>query len=106
MIKVVLKEHSGTVHEVSGTEGSSLMQVAIDNMIPGIDGDCGGDCACGTCHVIVDESWIENLNEPGSEEKDLIGMTPENEKGSRLACQITLTDDLNGLEVTLPEFQM
>ncbi|MEY8264181.1 MAG: 2Fe-2S iron-sulfur cluster-binding protein, partial [Bermanella sp.] len=53
MIKIIFKEHSGAVHEVTGTEGETLMDVAMNNMVPGIDGDCGGDCACGTCHVIV-----------------------------------------------------
>lgn len=106
MIKVFLKEHTGTLHEVAGTEGDSLMKVAIDNMVPGIDADCGGDCACGTCHVIVAKDWLNKVGEPESEEEALIGMTPDNESGSRLACQIVLKEDLDGLEVALPEFQM
>lgn len=106
MIKVFLREHAGILHEVSGAEGDSLMKVAIDNMVPGIDGDCGGDCACGTCHVIVAEDWLNRVGKPESEEEALIGMTPDSESGSRLACQIVLSEDLDGLAVTLPEFQM
>ena len=106
MIKVTFKEHSGAVHEVSGADGETLMDLAMNNMVPGIDGDCGGDCACGTCHVIVAAEWASKLAQVNTEEDALIGMTPDKQDGSRLACQVVLNSELDGMEVTLPEFQM
>ncbi len=106
MIKILFREHAGALHEVTGSEGDTLMKVAVDNMVPGIDGDCGGDCACGTCHVIVADDWLSKVGKPEGDEETLIAMTPDKESGSRLACQLVLQEELDGLEVTLPEFQM
>ncbi len=105
-MKIVFKEHSGAVHEVEGNEGETLMDAAMNNMVPGIDGDCGGDCACGTCHVFIAPEFLDKLDAIDGEEELLIGMTPDKEDNSRLSCQVKLTDDLDGMEVTLPEFQM
>jgi len=105
-VKIIFKEHSGTVHEVEANDGETLMDAAMNNMVPGIDGDCGGDCACGTCHVFIAPEFIDKLASTISEEDDLINMTPDKEENSRLACQIKLNSELDGMEVTLPEFQM
>jgi ferredoxin, 2Fe-2S len=106
MAKINYIEHTGTVHTVDASEGKTLMETAIDNGVPGIDADCGGACACGTCHVIVDESFFEKVGSPDAIEESMLAMTPERTERSRLSCQITVSDDLDGLTVTLPEFQM
>ncbi|WP_373090346.1 2Fe-2S iron-sulfur cluster-binding protein [Zhongshania sp.] len=106
MIKINFIDHTGTTHEVDASEGESLMSAAINNLVPGIDGDCGGNCACGTCHIIVDENWGSRLAARNSEETSLLQMTPDLEGGSRLACQVVLTKELNGLVVNVPEHQM
>ncbi|EQA98550.1 2Fe-2S ferredoxin [Sphingobium wenxiniae] len=88
--------------------GESLMRVALDHGIPGIYGDCGGQCACATCHIYIDAAWIDRIGtpEPGSTEEALLEGAPADvESNSRLACQVVLTDDLNGLVVRVPEGQ-
>lgn len=99
-------EHSGEQHSTTIEEGKSLMQTAIDNGIPGIDADCGGACACGTCHVIVDDNWINAVGIANEEENMMLELTPEKAETSRLSCQITATEALDGMIVRLPEFQM
>ena len=74
--------------------------------MPGIDADCGGECACGTCHVIVDQAWSSKTGQPSDDEQQMLDMTPEKTATSRLACQITASDELDGLILRLPEFQM
>ena len=106
MIKLKFIEHDGTEHEVDADAGGSLMQAAADNLVPGIDGDCGGGCACGTCHVKVDAVWLEKLPAADAMESSLLDMTPERSDNSRLSCQIQITEALDGMVVTLPEFQM
>lgn len=106
MAKVTFIEHNGTEHEVELEQGLPLMQIALDNMVPGIDADCGGECACGTCHVIVDQAWSSKTGQPGDDEQQMLDMTPEKTATSRLACQITASDELDGLILRLPEFQM
>lgn len=98
--------HAGITHETDLVEGQSLMQIATDNAIPGIDADCGGECACGTCHVIVDSAWANVAGKPSAEELQMLEMTPERQPTSRLSCQIKATDAMNGMIVHLPEFQM
>ncbi len=99
-------EHDGTQHEVEIEANKSLMLHAADNMVPGIDADCGGECACGTCHVIVDDEWFAKTGKITSSEQQMLEMTPDGAPTSRLACQIEITDALDGLMVRLPEFQM
>ena len=99
-------EHDGTEHTAEIEEGKSLMQAALDNAVPGIDADCGGSCACGTCHVIVDRRWLDNTGAISSIEEQMLDLTPEKEETSRLACQITLSEAMDGMVVRLPEFQM
>lgn len=106
MINVIFIEHQGKVHEVEAESGTTLMQAAVDNAVPGIDADCGGGCACGTCHVKVCEEWLGKLSPADAGESMMLNMTPEQSPESRLACQITLSEALNGLTVKLPEFQM
>lgn len=103
---VTFIEHDGTEHEVEIEADKSLMQHAADNLVPGIDADCGGECACGTCHVIVDPAWYARTGNIENSELQVLKMTPESDLTSRLACQIRVTDELDGLVVRLPEFQM
>lgn len=106
MGKVTFIEHNGTAHEVELEYGQPLMQIAVDNMVPGIDADCGGECACGTCHVIVEPAWLGKTGPLSDDEQQMLDMTPEKAASSRLACQITASEELDGLVVRLPEFQM
>ncbi len=106
MGKIIFTEHDGTEHAVELTAGSSLMQTAVDNDIPGIDADCGGSCACGTCHVIVGTEWIGQMTDATEDEQQMLDMTPERAETSRLACQVEVTEAMDGLTVRLPEFQM
>ncbi|MGH1371108.1 MAG: 2Fe-2S iron-sulfur cluster-binding protein [Cellvibrionaceae bacterium] len=106
MAKITFIEHSGEQHCVPAEDGQTLMQVAIDNAVPGIDADCGGGCACGTCHVIVAEQWREKLNPANDNEEAMLSMSPDPQQGSRLSCQVEVNEELDGLVVELPEFQM
>lgn len=105
-MKVTLIAHDGERHEVGAEAGTSLMDIAVNNMVPGIDGDCGGECACGTCHVKVAAEWFERTGTPNADEVEMLSMTPECGDTSRLACQISMSEELDGLVVELPEFQM
>lgn len=103
---ITIVEHDGAAHQVEIEPGKSLMQTAVDNSVPGIDGDCGGDCACGTCHVIVNPDWFAGSGTANDEELQMLDMTPERGATSRLACQITTSEAMDGMVVRLPEFQM
>lgn len=106
MPKITLIECNGQDHTIEAETGKSLMQNARDHMVPGIDADCGGACACGTCHCFVEEAWIEATGEADPIEEAMLGMRPDRTEGSRLSCQIEVTDDMNGMVVRLPEYQM
>lgn len=103
---ITFVEHDGTEHQVELDSGKSLMQIAIDNGIPSIDADCGGECACGTCHVILEEKWIGKVGSASSSELQMLDLTPEKTKFSRLACQVITEENMDGMKVTLPEYQM
>lgn len=105
MVKVTYIEHDGTSHEVDAAEGQTLMEVAVKNGVPGIDADCGGACACATCHVIVDEAFAGKTGEPSAMEESMLDFASERTETSRLSCQITIEPALEGLVVRLPEFQ-
>lgn len=105
MPKVTFIEHNGTRHEVSAETGLSLMRAAVDNKVPGIDADCGGLCACATCHVYVDPAWESRLGERGEMEEDMLNFAATTQPSSRLSCQITVTEALEGLVVSMPEGQ-
>ncbi len=106
MGNITFVEHDGTQHVVDIDAGKSLMQIAIDNGVPGIDADCGGACACGTCHVIVENQWIGVTGKATEEELQMLDLTPEKGDTSRLSCQIKVSDEMDGMVVRLPEFQM
>lgn len=106
MGKIIFVTHDGAVHEAAIVEGQSLMQTATAHGVPGIDGDCGGACACGTCHVIVDSEWMSTAGPRGDEEEQMLSMAPERQPTSRLACQIKVSAGMDGMTVRLPEFQM
>ncbi len=107
MAKITYIEHNGTAHTVEVRAGKSVMQGAVDNNLPGIDADCGGECACATCHVYVDAAWLAatGLPEPGSQEAGMLGFAAATRPDSRLSCQVTVTDALDGLVVRMPEGQ-
>ena len=107
MPKITFIEHNGTPHTVQATLGKSVMLAAVENNVPGIDADCGGECACATCHVYVDAAWlpIVGLPEPGSQEASMLSFAAVTQPDSRLSCQIKVTEALDGLVVRMPEGQ-
>ena len=105
MATITYITHDGDDYEADLVEGKSLMQTAVDEAVPGIDGDCGGEAACGTCHVIVDPAWIKTVGRSGEGEEEMLSMHPEREGTSRLSCQMIATEEWDGLTVRLPEFQ-
>ena len=105
MPKITYIEHNNKEHTLDIANGLSLMEGAVQNNIPGIDADCGGSMACATCHVYVDEKWFDKLQKKESAEQDMLDMAFEPKKFSRLACQITATDELDGLGVKMPSKQ-
>lgn len=106
MPTITLIEYSGQDHIIDAEIGKSLMQNALDNLVPGIDADCGGACACGTCHCFVEEQWSEATGEADGMEEAMLGMRPDRAAASRLSCQIQVTDNMDGMVVRLPEYQM
>lgn len=106
MPKITFVTHDGTEHAVDAEIGLSVMRAAIDNLVPGIDADCGGECSCATCHVYVDPDWMSKVGQPEDREESMLDLNPERESNSRLSCQIPVTEELDGLKVTVPEFQM
>lgn len=106
MAKITFITHDGIEHAVDAENGISVMNAAIDNLVPGIDADCGGECSCATCHVVVEAPWMDKVGQPGDREESMLDLNPERETTSRLSCQIPVTDELDGLRVNVPEFQM
>ena len=105
MPKITYIEHNGKSHTINVANGLSVMEGAVQNNIPGIDADCGGSMACATCHVYVKEEWFNKLSKKEDGEEDMIDMAYEPNKYSRLSCQLTVSDELEGLIVKLPEKQ-
>tara|TARA_B100000941_G_C28261376_1_gene426711 strand:- start:267 stop:587 length:321 start_codon:yes stop_codon:yes gene_type:complete len=105
MTKITFKNFEGISKTIEVENGLSVMEGAIQNEITGIDADCGGSMACATCHVYVDEKWLNKLPKAEDAEVDMIDMAFEPKKNSRLSCQIIVSDDLDGLEVSTPERQ-
>ena len=105
MPKITYIEHNGKTHNVEVPKELSVMEGALQNNIPGIDADCGGACACATCHVYVDEKWFDKLPKKSESEQDMLDMAIEPNKFSRLGCQITVNDDLDGMVVKMPSKQ-
>jgi ferredoxin, 2Fe-2S len=107
MTKITYIEHNGQKHEVDVPVGLTVMEGARDNNIPGIEADCGGACACSTCHVYVDPAWVDRLPPKDPMEEDMLDFAwkPDANR-SRLTCQIKVTPDLEGLVVQMPEKQI
>ena len=107
MAKITYIEFSGTKHVVDVPNGRTVMEGARDNNIPGIEADCGGACACSTCHVYVDASWVEKLPAKEAMEEDMLDFAFEPDPTrSRLTCQLKVSDALEGLIVNMPEKQI
>ena len=105
MPNITYIEHDGTTHEIDAEVGSTVMNTALDNLVPGIDADCGGECSCATCHVMVEQSWFDKIGGPNETEESMLDLNPERQANSRLSCQIPVTEEIDGLVVNLPEFQ-
>ena len=105
MPKITYIEHNEKSHTVDVPNDLSVMEGAIQNNIPGIDADCGGSCACATCHVYVDEKWFDKIPQKEDAEQDMLDMAIEPNKFSRLSCQITVNDKLDGLVGKMPSKQ-
>jgi 2Fe-2S ferredoxin len=103
--KITYIEFDETTHTVEVRNGLSVMEAAVKNNVPGIDADCGGACACATCHVYVDEAWQGATGEASAMEESMLDFADEVKPNSRLSCQIRVTDALDGLVVRLPEAQ-
>ena len=105
MAKITYIESSGSSHTIEISSGLSVMEGAIQNDIPGIDADCGGSMACATCHVYVKEEWFNKIPKKEDGEEDMLDMAYEPSKFSRLSCQVIVSDELDGLIVSIPEKQ-
>ena len=102
MAKITYVSHDGKKNTVEVPLGLTVMEGALQNNIQGIDADCGGSMACATCHVYVSENWTNKIEKIHDAEQDMLDMAYEPKKNSRLSCQIIVSDDLDGLEVTTP----
>ena len=105
MAKVTYIENNGKLHTIEIANGLSVMEGAVQNDIPGIDADCGGGMACATCHVYVKEEWFDKVPKKEDGEEDMLDMAFEPKKNSRLSCQITISNELDGLIVNIPSKQ-
>ena len=105
MPKINFTDAAGVSHPVDAEVGSTVMETAIRNGVPGIEAECGGACACATCHVYVDDTWREVVGGPSPMEEDMLDFGYDVRPISRLSCQIKVTDALDGLLVTVPERQ-
>jgi ferredoxin, 2Fe-2S len=102
--KVIFIEHRGTRHEVQASAGRSLL-AALDRGVPGIDADCGGACACATCHVFIEPQWLARSGTRSPMEQDMLGVSALTQENSRLACQVIVSEALDGIVVRLPSAQ-
>ena len=105
MAKITYNTHDNKIHTVEVQNGLTVMEGAVQNDIPGIDADCGGGMACATCHVYVKEEWWDKLQTKEDGEEDMLDMAYEPNKSSRLSCQIMVSDELDGLVVSIPSKQ-
>ena len=105
MVKITFIDSGGTTRTVEGEVGSTVMETAIKNGVPEIEAECGGACACSTCHVYINETWREKVGEPSPMEEDMLDFAFEVRPNSRLSCQIKVRDDLDGLAVSTPSRQ-
>ena len=105
MPKITYKNFQGNSKTIEVENGLTVMEGAIQNNIPGIDADCGGSMACATCHVYVEEKWLNKIQKAEEAEEDMIDMAFEPKKNSRLSCQLIVSEELDGLIVTTPSKQ-
>ncbi len=105
MTKLTFIAFDGTRIEANAVNGSTVMENAIRNSVPGIEAECGGACACATCHVYVDDAWTDAVGKPAAMEEDMLDFAFDVRPNSRLSCQIKVTDALDGLVVSVPERQ-
>ncbi len=105
MAKITYIEHDGKEHVIDVKNGLSVMEGAVKNNIPGIDADCGGACACATCHVYVDDAWTSKTGEKSAMEESMLDFAENVQENSRLSCQIKVSDAVDGLVVRMPESQ-
>ncbi len=105
MTKLTFVAFDGTRFDVDALDGTTVMENAVKNSVPGIEAECGGACACATCHVYVDDTWVEKTGSPDAMEEDMLDFASEPKPTSRLSCQIKVTPELDGLVVHLPERQ-
>ena len=105
MAKITFIQPDGSAQTVDGDNGMTVMETAKKHLIDGIEAECGGACACATCHVFVDEGWLEKTGKPGQMEEDMLDFAFDVRPNSRLSCQIKVSDALDGLVVRVPEKQ-
>jgi 2Fe-2S ferredoxin len=105
MAKITYITYDGTVYDIEARNGTTVMENAVRNAVPGIEAECGGACACATCHVYVDEAWVERTGEPQPMEEDMLDFASDVQPNSRLSCQIRVSDALDGLIVRIPASQ-
>ena len=105
MAKVTYIEHNGKEHTIEVANGLTLMEAAVKNAVPGIDGDCGGACACATCMVYVPEEWLAKLPAVETMEETMLDFCERREDNSRLSCQIVASDAIDGIRLQMPESQ-
>ena len=105
MTKLTIVAFDGTRYDLDAANGSTVMENAVRNSVPGVEAECGGACACATCHVYVDDTWAARVGPPSPMEEDMLDFAYEVKPTSRLSCQIKVTEDLDGLVVNVPERQ-
>ncbi|SFK76226.1 2Fe-2S iron-sulfur cluster-binding protein [Methylocapsa palsarum] len=105
MTKITFIDSFGEARAVDGEDGATVMEIAIRNAIPEISAECGGGCACATCHVYVDEAWVEKTGKASDQEEDMLDFAYKVQPNSRLCCQIKVTPELDGLIVSTPDRQ-
>jgi 2Fe-2S ferredoxin len=105
MAKITYNAHDGSSRTLEVKSGLTVMEGAVKNNVPGIDADCGGACACATCHVYVDEAWMDKVGTASAMEESMLDFAEGVKPNSRLSCQIKVTDAMDGLTVTTPESQ-
>ena len=106
MAKITYNTHDNQTHTIDVQNGLTVMEGAVQNDIPGIDADCCGGMACATCHVYVNEEWLDKLPTKEDGEEDMLDMAFEPKQNSRLSCQLTISDELDGLVVNIPSKQV
>ena len=105
MVAIKINDNCGTAHELEGEIGQSLMEVSVSNGVPGIDANCGGSCACATCHVYVNNEFFDKLDSPDDVEESMLEFVTDRKGTSRLSCQVILSESIDGIEVDVPESQ-